>query len=151
VYLNIFEDPLFVDRPNRDYNLLPGSACIDAGDPALPHDPDGTVADIGALPFNHLAADPRGAELPQRFALGQNYPNPFNPTTEIRFDLAAAAKVELSIFNTLGQRVATLINESRPAGSYRVSWDGSGAASGIYLYRLRAGDLVETRKMVLVR
>jgi len=151
VYLNIFEDPWFVDRPNRDYNLLPGSACIDAGDPALAHDPDGTVADIGSLPFDHLAAEPRGAELPQRFALNQNYPNPFNPTTEIRFDLATAAKVELCVFNTLGQKVATLMNESRPAGSYRVHWDGSGMASGVYLYRLQAGNFAETRKMVLMR
>ena len=151
VYLNIFEDPLFVDRLNRDYNLLPGSACIDAGDPALPHDPDGTVADIGAYPFNQLAADPHEIVLPREFELYQNYPNPFNSTTEIRFDLPMLTHVELSVYNTLGQHVETLINAARPTGAYRVHWNGTGVVSGIYFYHLKAGSFIDVRKMILLR
>jgi hypothetical protein len=79
------------------------------------------------------------------------YPNPFNPSTEIHFDLPENAHVELTIFNTLGQKVATLLDEARPAGSYRVQWDGSGMASGVYLYQLRAGNFTETKRMVLMK
>ena len=89
--------------------------------------------------------------VPERYALYQNYPNPFNPLTEIRFDLPEQAHVELTVFNTLGQRVTTLINEARPAGAYHMAWDGAAFASGVYLYQLKAGDFVSTKKMVLIR
>jgi hypothetical protein len=89
--------------------------------------------------------------LPTEFALYQNYPNPFNPTTEISFALPNAANVKLEIFNIMGQRVATLIDQRLQAGNHSVVWDGSQVASGIYFYRLDAGDYVESRKMVLLK
>ena len=91
------------------------------------------------------------APLPSRYTLHQNYPNPFNPTTEIRFDLPENSHVELSIFNTLGQKVATLMDEPRTAGTYRAQWDASSVASGIYLYQMKAGTFTKTKKMILMR
>ena len=85
------------------------------------------------------------------FRLSQNYPNPFNPSTTISFDLKTAGKVSLEVYNTLGQKVATVINKNMPAGSHRVEFDASHLASGIYLYRLSSGNLTQTRKMMLLK
>ncbi len=90
-------------------------------------------------------------QIVQAFELLQNYPNPFNPRTIISWKLAVGSKVDLSIYNVLGQKVATLISEKQPAGSYKVEWDASGLTSGIYFYRLTAGDLSWTRKMIYLR
>ncbi|MGD8921740.1 MAG: S8/S53 family peptidase [Candidatus Zixiibacteriota bacterium] len=83
--------------------------------------------------------------------VSQNYPNPFNPTTEISFTLPKAAAVKLDIFNVVGQRVTTLVDGQMGAGEHTVTWDASGFASGIYFYRLTAGDLSQTRKMLLMK
>jgi len=91
------------------------------------------------------------AELPSTLILHQNYPNPFNPTTSITFDLAQAESVELSIYTIMGQRVATLVNETRAAGTHSVSFDASGLSSGVYMYRLQAGSLVSTKRMTLMK
>jgi hypothetical protein len=93
---------------------------------------------------------------PMKYQLYQNYPNPFNPTCAIQFDLPANGPVQLKVFNTLGQLVATLVDEIRPVGAYRIIWDGrssSGAnvASGVYVYQLQAGNFVDAKKMVLIR
>ena len=85
------------------------------------------------------------------FRLYQNYPNPFNPDTRIRYELPEAAKVRLEIYNPLGQRVAILVSANQGPGSYTAHFDASNLASGIYLYRLHAGDTVKTRKMLLLR
>jgi hypothetical protein len=87
-------------------------------------------------------------EIPSEFQLSQNYPNPFNPSTNIEFRLSEFAFVSLRIFNILGQQVATLINETRPAGVYKLRWDASSLPSGIYFYQLRAGSFVGTKKLV---
>ena len=94
----------------------------------------------------------RGATNPQTFTLSQNYPNPFNPETTIRFDLPQSQETELAIYNLAAQRVATLVQDHREAGSYSVRWDGVTdarleLASGVYFYRLTAGERVETRKL----
>ena len=86
-----------------------------------------------------------------RFILYQNYPNPFNPTTTIKFDLPKTSQVTLKVFNTLGEEVATLVSERLSAGSYSCEWDASNLASGIYPYRLQAGDYVETKKMIILK
>ncbi|MEJ2637423.1 MAG: FlgD immunoglobulin-like domain containing protein [Calditrichia bacterium] len=90
------------------------------------------------------------------YALEQNYPNPFNPTTEIGFQLPAEERVELSIFNGLGQKVRTLVNEVMPAGTHKVTWDardgrGNRLASGMYIYRIKAGNFSEVKRMTLLR
>jgi hypothetical protein len=85
------------------------------------------------------------------FLLNQNYPNPFNPTTTIRYALAQRSHVTLSVYNTLGQQVSTLVNETQDSGSHDVRFDGSGLASGVYFYRLQAGNFVQTKKLLLLR
>ncbi|MEW6051845.1 MAG: T9SS type A sorting domain-containing protein [Candidatus Zixiibacteriota bacterium] len=92
----------------------------------------------------------RKSNLPHRFWLGQNYPNPFNPTTTIRFSLATAAHYTLTIYNLAGQKVAQFDGDGDP-GEQTVRWDASGCASGIYLYRLNAGEFTASRKMLLVK
>jgi hypothetical protein len=94
--------------------------------------------------------------LPKHFRLDQNAPNPFNPETRISFTLAAERDVTLEVINLLGQKIRVLVAGRLPTGEYQVTWDGMDdetqqAASGIYFYRLRAGDFVQTRKMVLLR
>ncbi|MDZ7291770.1 MAG: alpha/beta hydrolase fold domain-containing protein [candidate division KSB1 bacterium] len=96
------------------------------------------------------------SELPLRFGLDQNYPNPFNPSTTITYSVAQAGNVELTIFNTLGQAVRTLVNERKPAGEYSLSWDGRDDAgqllsSGPYFYRLKVGEAVETRRLLFLK
>ncbi len=90
-------------------------------------------------------------EVPLHFALRQNYPNPFNPSTVIGFHLPASGFVTLKIYNVLGEEVATLVNEERIAGSYEVTWDATGFASGVYFYRLSGGNFTETKKLVLMQ
>jgi predicted GH43/DUF377 family glycosyl hydrolase len=88
---------------------------------------------------------------PRTFVLSQNYPNPFNPVTTISYQLSMTSEVELSIHSLLGHKIVTLVSEKQPAGTYSVSWDASGLASGVYLYRLRTGNYSETRKLILLR
>ncbi len=90
-------------------------------------------------------------ETPSDFSLEQNYPNPFNPSTTIRFSLPQATTVSLSVFNTLGQKVAELAAGEYPAGSYAAHWNAEGLASGVYYYRIVAGAFSETKAMLLVR
>jgi hypothetical protein len=90
-------------------------------------------------------------DLPAEFSLSQNYPNPFNPSTVIRFGLPEAADVRLEVYDLAGRRVAVLTDGSRAAGWHTVSFNGSGLSSGVYVYRLRAGDFVQSRKLVLVK
>jgi len=96
------------------------------------------------------------AQIPEKFDLGQNYPNPFNLETKISFSLTEEAEVSLKIYNIRGQLVKTLLQERRPIGSYTVSWNGINhkgeeVASGLYLYRLSAGDRSFTKKMSLLK
>ncbi len=95
-------------------------------------------------------------EIPSEFALSQNYPNPFNPTTSIKFQVAQDAKVSLVVYDMLGQRVRTLVDGIQDAGFYTVRWDGSNdfggkVSSGVYIYRLQAGNFVSTMKMNLMK
>ena len=89
--------------------------------------------------------------LPNNFSLEQNYPNPFNPTTTIRYALPHRSNVTLSLFNMLGQQVAMLVNADQDAGNHEVRFDGTRLASGVYFYQLRAGDFIDTKKLLLVR
>ena len=88
---------------------------------------------------------------PDRFTLFQNYPNPFNPRTSIRYQLPAASKVTIKIYDILGTEVATLLNENNEPGTYEINLNGIALASGTYIYRMIAGDFIETKKMVLMK
>ncbi len=94
-------------------------------------------------------------QLPEEYSLSQNYPNPFNPTTLIRYALPAVSNqlsaVTLEVYNILGQKVATLVDQEQKPGYYDIGWDASSLSSGIYFYRLNAGEFSQTRKMLLLR
>ena len=101
--------------------------------------------------------------LPAEFVLEQNYPNPFNPSTTITFSLPSQSSthakgrvgegstVSLKVFDLLGREVATLVNEEKPAGSYRTTFNASQLPSGVYFYRLEAGSFTQTRKLLLLK
>jgi len=91
------------------------------------------------------------AGVPKTFALEQNYPNPFNPSTAISYQLPVASTVSLKVFDMLGKEVATLVNARQDAGSYTVNFNANTLSSGVYFYRLQAGNFVQTRKMMLVK
>ena len=102
---------------------------------------------VTGITTNILAEDIQ----PVTFELHQNYPNPFNPSTVIDFELPANSDVRLEVYNMLGQRVAILLNGQKPAGRHQVSFDASSLSSGMYIYRITAGEFVQTRKMMLVQ
>jgi len=107
--------------------------------------PDSVSIEITALDKNQ-------EKTPRNFALHQNYPNPFNPMTAIGYQLSVFSQVDLSIYNLLGQKVATLVSARQPAGTYKVDWDASGLSSGVYFYRLSTDQgFIQTRKLVLMR
>lgn len=85
------------------------------------------------------------------FYLSQNYPNPFNPTTTIKYSIPKESRVSIIIYNTLGQKTKELVNETKPAGSYQVTFDGTGLTSGIYFYQLTAGSFSQTKKLILIK
>jgi hypothetical protein len=88
---------------------------------------------------------------PLTFRLQQNYPNPFNPVTTIQYSIPAHAEVEIAVYNTTGQKLETLVSRSHVPGTYQVVWDGSGYASGVYLYQIRADGFIMSRKMLLIK
>lgn len=95
--------------------------------------------------------DKAGNEIPKEFRLSQNYPNPFNPTTVISYDLPKRSHVLIAVYDVLGREVKTLVNENQQAGSYHVTLDASDLPSGMYFYRIVAGNFIKTRKLVLVK
>ena len=106
---------------------------------------------IGATPVEALHI-----VQPKTFNLSANWPNPFNPETSLRYALPEAAQVKLEVYDMLGQKVRTLVNGLQNVGQYTVQWDarndlGHSVASGLYFYRIEAGNFVQTRKMTLLR
>jgi hypothetical protein len=167
---NIDADPLFVDD---SFQLSDKSPCIGTGIASLDFgsvtccchttdlagnlrpNPAGSNPDIGAyespLDKPTKVQDLPTTEFPKTYFLAQNYPNPFNPSTTIEFALPKSAFVTLKVYNLLGEEVATLVAEQRDAGIHKFNWDARGLASGVYLYRLEAGEYVETKKLILMR
>jgi hypothetical protein len=145
------------------FNLCDGSWTIDPPFVSGMIAPTAPVLTIGEIPdtvktanlaysiFSSVDSLGNGSSLPTVFALRQNYPNPFNPTTQIAYDLPQRSRVDLGVFNVLGQRVATLVNAEQGAGTYHATWDGTDAVSGIYFFRLTADNYVSTKKMVLLK
>ena len=91
------------------------------------------------------------ASTPLSYRLKQNYPNPFNPATQIEFSLPVSSKVSLVIYNILGQEIARLIDGEQAAGVHSVIWEATNLSTGIYFYRIQAGDFVQTRKLLLLK
>jgi len=94
--------------------------------------------------------------IPKSFVLSQNYPNPFNPNTTIEYSLPSRCEVSITVYNLLGKRVKTLLETSQPAGRYKTEWDGTDnnnqpVASGLYFYQIKAGDFIESKKMLLLK
>jgi hypothetical protein len=168
---NINSDPLFADTIN--YYLSEQSPCIDAGHDSSFFNDLGSNGiaqwpamgslrnDMGAYggPVEYDPEELIGTNipgdiqnLPTNFHLSQNYPNPFNPVTVIAYQLAKTDQVDLSIYNVIGQRVATLVSARQPAGAYQIHWDASELAGGVYFYRLSTDKgYVQTKKMVLIK
>jgi len=90
-------------------------------------------------------------EVPTEYLLSQNYPNPFNSSSVIKYSVSKSSHVSLKIFNTLGEEIEALVNEEKPVGTYELNWNAANLPSGVYFYRLQAGDFVQTRKMILLK
>ena len=89
--------------------------------------------------------------LQSSLTLEQNYPNPFNPTTTINYSIPEAGNVELKVYDILGNKVTDLVNQEMAPGNYTANFDASSLASGVYIYRLQTGSLMQTRKMILMK
>ncbi len=105
---------------------------------------------IGALQKSITAVEQEEG-LPTTFELMQNYPNPFNPTTSISFSIPQAAFVTLKVYDIVGREVANLMSEQKDAGIYNYNFDASKLSSGIYFYRLQAGNFTSSKKMILIK
>jgi Secretion system C-terminal sorting domain len=106
---------------------------------------------IDDLSFGNSTGVENLNNVPNNFYLGQNYPNPFNPSTTISFSIPEEDFVSLKVFNSLGEEVATLVNEIKPSGKYSVSFDASNLTSGVYFYKIKAGKFIGTKKMILIK
>jgi|AntRauTorcE11897_2_1112592.scaffolds.fasta_scaffold00072_39 endonuclease I len=106
---------------------------------------------FGIIAKSNTAVSNEEDSQPERFTLKQNYPNPFNPTTSIQYSVENAGEVSLTVYNVMGQQVARLVNESKSAGTYQITWDATNNASGIYYYRLESAGQVITRQMTLIK
>ena len=109
-----------------------------------------TFAWVG-MPDFALGVNTPGSEIPKQYALRNNYPNPFNPLTHIRYELPKAGDVNLTVYNMLGKEVYTLVSKNQAPGVYTVTFNGDNCSSGVYFYRLKTGDFVQTKKMLLVK
>ncbi len=174
---NIDENPLFLGAGEHPYTLSEDSPCIDAGIPDttglnLPPwdvignlriwDGDGNgsaIIDMGAYEYGappYVDIDDNVIVQTPEVFLHQNFPNPFNPETTINYQLTQNNEVELIIYNIRGQKVKTLVHEVLPAGEYSAIWDGKDSngnrvGSGIYFYKLKAGDFQKVKKMILLK
>ena len=151
-----FVSPMDLHLPNTQTRVadaaipLPGITVDIDGDPRPT--PGHSVPDMGADEFPHPPVGIAGHEsVPLAFALDQNFPNPFNPSTTIRYVLPERSHVTLTVFNALGQQVATLVEGEIEAGGHEVKFDASSLASGVYLYQLRAGAFMETRTLMILK
>lgn len=106
---------------------------------------------VGTQKYKITGVNSDASSLPANYFLGQNYPNPFNPATSISFSLPAKSNVQLKVYNLLGNEIAVLCNGQKEAGDYTIKFDASKLASGMYIYKLTAGNFVQTRKMMLLK
>jgi len=169
---NMNSNPDFTTYNQYIYLLDDLSPCIDAGDPDVIYNDiedltnpgfalwpsKGTLRnDIGtyggpyALSYETSTGIVNESNVVQRFNLKQNYPNPYNPSTKIKFTILELRFTTLKVYDVLGNEIATLVNEEKPAGEYEIEFSGEGLTSGIYFYQLKSGSFVETKKMILMK
>ncbi|MCL4280087.1 MAG: right-handed parallel beta-helix repeat-containing protein, partial [Ignavibacteriaceae bacterium] len=154
------ENQIFVDYSNANYHLLQNSQAVDAGTnlvlPTVFEDldnvsrPQGSGFDIGSYEYTSTT-EVANENIPNEFQLFQNFPNPFNPSTTIKFQLENSGFVSLTVYNVLGNEVATIINEFKSSGKYEVRFDASELSSGIYFVRLQQDSFIQTIKMTLLK
>jgi hypothetical protein len=165
---NIDVNPLFRDTANGDFHIMSttcgdslDSPCIDAGDPNIIDSLldcswglGGLRSDMGAYAGGDSAQVgiiDNSFFLPNEIAQMQNYPNPFNSGTAIRFSIVKSTEVRLAVYDMLGRKVQTLIDEYKQAGIHTANFNATGLSSGVYFYRLQVGEAVETRPMVFLK
>jgi hypothetical protein len=145
---NIDADPLFCDLDSGDYTLAKNSPCVGTGE---------NNANMGAFGVGcEEILSIENEVIPTSFTLHQNYPNPFNPVTTLRYELPEQSHVTIVIFDMLGRTVRQLINTTQEAGYKSIIWNatndyGKLASAGVYLYQIKAGEFVQTKKMVLLK
>lgn len=109
-----------------------------------------TLALPGLPVASEVEPDPE-LEVPEQISLDQNYPNPFNPSTVIPYSLSSAGRVHIGVYDLLGRRVQTLVDDMMPAGRHQVTFDAGKLSSGMYLYQLQTGSARITRRMMLIK
>jgi hypothetical protein len=137
------------------------SPCIDAGDTSITESLLGcswglgtAISDMGAYGGGDsitVGVNAPSIDMPNSFFLSQNYPNPFNAQTTIQYSLPKHSQVTIDIFDILGSKIETLEEGIQQAGDHQATWDADGQSSGIYFYRIKVGNLSDTKKMVLVK
>ena len=166
---NIDAYPEFVDTANGDFHLTDNSPCIGAAIDSIEiagtwyycpltdfegrprPNPVGTMPDMGAYENGPVVGVEDKLNFPISYKVFQNFPNPFNSSTKIQYSIQRSSKVAIKIFDILGNEIETMVKEEKPAGTYEIIWYAEGLPSGIYFYQLRAGDFVETKKMILLK
>jgi hypothetical protein len=140
--------------PDKEYWYLTQAGALLIVNGAV-SEPDTGVVQISSVVLflgeSLLNSIPEISASPKNFTLNQNYPNPFNPSTIINWQLAVGSMVELSVYNVLGEKVATVISERMNPGNHFYQFDGKNLASGVYYYQLVAGDYQEVKKMILLK
>ncbi|MCD6163121.1 MAG: right-handed parallel beta-helix repeat-containing protein [candidate division Zixibacteria bacterium] len=141
---NISTDPLFCDSDNLNFWLAENSPCVETGQDEM---------NIGAYGVGCEATDILEdiVSLPLNCLLKQNYPNPFNASTTISYSLSHFVNVKLDVYDPLGRHIETIIDIDQSAGHYQVIWNAGGFPSGIYFYKIQAGDFIDTKKMLLLK
>ena len=167
---NIDSYPLFLDTLNGDYHLQDASPCIASGIDSIEiagiwfncpstdiegnprPNPAGSMPDMGAYESEYpVRVGDEHSGLPTEFTLFQNYPNPFNPSTKIKYSIPEISKIQLTLFNLLGEEIITLVNDEKSAGNYSVDFNASSLPSGVYFYQLKAGEFIQIKKMILIK
>lgn len=154
------ESQIFVDHLNGNFRLLQNAQALDAGTnsvlPIVFEDldriarPQGNGFDIGCYEYNTINSV-ENTKLTDSFILYQNYPNPFNPSTTLSFVLGQSSFVSLKVYDLMGNEVASLVDEYKPAGNYEVFFEASYLSSGVYFYQLQAGSYSQTKSMILIK
>lgn len=159
---NLNVDPEFENFTKDNLHLKPNSLCIDVGtDFFLWKDEvvlnmfyeyySGLKPDLGVFESQHPTEISEEKKLPQIFSLSQNFPNPFNPTTTIEYDIPINAKVIIELYDVLGRKLETLLEQEQTPGYFKIKFDGSKFSSGLYFYKITAGKFTQTRKMILMK